>query len=107
MLNCRTRRPTLYRTVMTTNDLGQTWQEHATNRSTLIEPACNGSLYRFDFADAGREKHLLLFANPHSQKARVRHTLQVSFDDPQYGVAPGQAVVCYDADQVLGGGWIE
>jgi tRNA-uridine 2-sulfurtransferase len=33
--------------------------------------------------------------------------LRVEFDQPQYGVAPGQAVVCYDAAQVLGGGWIE
>lgn len=30
----------------------------------------------------------------------------VAFDEPCYGVAPGQAVVCYDGDQVLGGGWI-
>ena len=29
------------------------------------------------------------------------------FDDPQFGVAPGQAVVCYENDRVLGGGWIE
>ncbi|REK06750.1 MAG: tRNA 2-thiouridine(34) synthase MnmA [Planctomycetota bacterium] len=33
--------------------------------------------------------------------------LTVSFDEPQYGVAPGQAVVCYDGPRVLGGGWIE
>ena len=33
--------------------------------------------------------------------------LHVRFDQPQYGVAPGQAVVLYDGDQVLGGGWIE
>jgi tRNA-uridine 2-sulfurtransferase len=33
--------------------------------------------------------------------------LHVVFDEPQYGVAPGQAVVCYDRDLVLGGGWIE
>jgi tRNA-specific 2-thiouridylase len=33
--------------------------------------------------------------------------LRVTFDGPQYGVAPGQAVVCYDGDRVLGGGWIE
>jgi len=33
--------------------------------------------------------------------------LQVRFDEPCYGVAPGQAVVCYDGDRVLGGGWIE
>ncbi len=31
----------------------------------------------------------------------------VSFDAPRHGVAPGQAVVCYSGDQVLGGGWIE
>ena len=33
--------------------------------------------------------------------------LRVTFDAPQFGVAPGQAVVCYDGDRVLGGGWIE
>lgn len=33
--------------------------------------------------------------------------LRATFDEPQYGVAPGQAVVCYDGPQVLGGGWIE
>ena len=33
--------------------------------------------------------------------------LQVQFDEPQNGVAPGQAVVCFDDDRVLGGGWIE
>ena len=32
---------------------------------------------------------------------------RVTFDEPCYGVAPGQAVVCYDADRVLGGAWIE
>ncbi len=29
------------------------------------------------------------------------------FDSDEYGVAPGQAAVLYDADRVLGGGWIE
>ena len=33
--------------------------------------------------------------------------LRVTFDEPRHGVAPGQAVVCFDGDQVLGGGWIE
>ena len=32
--------------------------------------------------------------------------LNIRFDEPQNGVAPGQAVVCYDDDRVLGGGWI-
>ncbi|HEX3726581.1 MAG TPA: tRNA 2-thiouridine(34) synthase MnmA [Pirellulales bacterium] len=33
--------------------------------------------------------------------------LAVTFERPQYAVAPGQAVVCFDGPQVLGGGWIE
>jgi tRNA-uridine 2-sulfurtransferase len=32
--------------------------------------------------------------------------LRVRFVDPQTGVAPGQAVVCYDEDVVMCGGWI-
>jgi tRNA-specific 2-thiouridylase len=30
----------------------------------------------------------------------------VRFDRPEYGVAPGQAAVCYDGSRLLGGGWI-
>lgn len=33
--------------------------------------------------------------------------LNVVFDQPQSGIAPGQAVVCYQGNRVLGGGWIE
>ncbi|MEO7271410.1 MAG: tRNA 2-thiouridine(34) synthase MnmA [Vicinamibacterales bacterium] len=33
--------------------------------------------------------------------------VQVEFDAPQSAVAPGQALVMYDGDEVLGGGWIE
>lgn len=39
--------------------------------------------------------------------ARVNETgVEVIFRDPQPGVAPGQAVVLYHGDRVLGGGWI-
>lgn len=34
-------------------------------------------------------------------------TFRVEFDKPRFGVAPGQAIVCYDGERVLGGGWIE
>jgi tRNA-specific 2-thiouridylase len=43
--------------------------------------------------------------------ARVRvlpeNRVQVAFDEAQSAVTPGQAVVFYEGDQVLGGGWIE
>ncbi|WP_010584210.1 tRNA 2-thiouridine(34) synthase MnmA [Schlesneria paludicola] len=32
--------------------------------------------------------------------------VRVVFEEPQFGVAPGQALVLYDGDRVLGGGWI-
>lgn len=33
--------------------------------------------------------------------------MSVDFDESQFGIAPGQAVVLYDDDRVLGGGWIQ
>ncbi len=31
---------------------------------------------------------------------------EIHLNDPQYGIAPGQAAVCYDHDRMIGGGWI-
>ena len=43
--------------------------------------------------------------------ARVRSTnekgAELEFDAPQSAITPGQAVVFYDEDEVLGGGWID
>ena len=81
MLNMRNDHPEPFRAVYVTGDLGQTWRPHETNRNTLIEPNCNGSLYRFDYEEDGRPKHVLLFANPHSKEGRHHQTIQVSFDE--------------------------
>lgn len=81
MLNGRTTGKTRFRSVWITRDLGMTWQPHATHRNTLIEPRCNGSLIRFDRDLNGGTESLLLFANPHSQKGRDHHSIQVSFDE--------------------------
>jgi tRNA-specific 2-thiouridylase len=49
-------------------------------------------------------------SNAEPVPAAVRCTgddgFEVRFEQPQFAVAPGQAVVCYDGDVVLGGGWI-
>jgi tRNA-specific 2-thiouridylase len=33
--------------------------------------------------------------------------VRVTFDEPQSAITPGQAVVFYDGEVVLGGGWID
>ena len=48
----------------------------------------------------------------HAEAPAVAHAQEggraaVRFDNPQLAVTPGQAVVFYDADEVLGGGWID
>ncbi len=60
-------------------------------------------------------------AGPRRLTARIRHRHRdapavvtpqgtdraaVDFDDPQSAITPGQAVVFYDGDEVVGGGWI-
>lgn len=81
MLNMRNDREDPYRAVYVTDDLGQTWFPHETNRSALIEPNCNGSLYRFDYEESGESKHILLFANPNATDGRHHQTIKISFDD--------------------------
>lgn len=43
---------------------------------------------------------------PATVQAIADDELRVTFTDPQDAIAPGQAVVCYAGDRVLGGGWI-
>jgi tRNA-uridine 2-sulfurtransferase len=49
-------------------------------------------------------------AQPAMMTRLAERRLHVVFDEPQFAVTPGQAVVCYDAEsnsRVIGGGWIE
>jgi len=43
---------------------------------------------------------------PAAVQATGDDELTLTFDGPQFAVAPGQAAVVYDGDRVLGGGWI-
>lgn len=42
-----------------------------------------------------------------SEGSGIAERVQIVFDEPQFGVTPGQAAVWYDGDKVLGGGIIE
>jgi len=49
-------------------------------------------------------------ARPATMTLLPERRLCITFDEPQFAVTPGQAVVCYDVEdneRVLGGGWIE
>jgi tRNA-specific 2-thiouridylase len=43
---------------------------------------------------------------PATVTATGPNTLRVEFDEPHAAVTPGQAVVCYDGEELIGGGWI-
>ena len=49
-------------------------------------------------------------AQPATMTVLPERRLHLCFDEPQFAITPGQAVVCYDVaenQRVLGGGWIE
>lgn len=80
MLNCRyNRKPA--RVVMTTRDMGQTWQEHPTSEHALIEPGtCMASLIDVAQEVDGSRGDWLLFSNPNSTQARRQLTIKASPD---------------------------
>ncbi len=69
------------RAICVTTDMGKTWTEHPTSQSALIEPACQGGLYRHDYTRDGERRHILIFTNPSHHRSRINHTIKVSFDD--------------------------
>jgi tRNA-uridine 2-sulfurtransferase len=32
--------------------------------------------------------------------------VRFEFEEPQWAITPGQALVCYEGDRIIGGGWI-
>ncbi len=83
MLNCRYNRANS-RVVMTTVDMGQTWQRHPTSIGALIEPrSCQASLIKIEPTDsngAANDAGLLLFSNPNSTSGRNHLTIKASLD---------------------------
>lgn len=77
MINCRDNRGGS-RSVYTSRDLGQTWDEHRSSRKALPEPVCNAGLIRLRHPEYGP---LLLFSNPNTTQGRHHFTLKVSKDE--------------------------
>jgi sialidase-1 len=70
------------RAIAVTSDLGNTWTEHETSCSALIEPVCMASIHKHEFIDdLGHKKNMLFFSNPNSKYTRDKQTIKVSFDD--------------------------
>ncbi len=77
-----------------------TWKLTATGANWLVEPTavpetCSVQI-RYQAVPV-----------PAQISLQADNRFQVHFEQPQLGVAPGQAVVCYTAERTLGGGWIE
>lgn len=80
MLNCRYNRKSV-RVVMTTRDMGKTWQKHETSERSLIEPgSCMASLIDVDNEVGKNVGNWLLFSNPDSSRGRHHLTVKASPD---------------------------
>lgn len=45
-------------------------------------------------------------AAPGRLEVMTEEDVRFEFDEPQWAITPGQALVCYDGERVIGGGWI-
>lgn len=80
MLNMRDNRGGS-RAVSTTTDMGKTWKEHVSSRTSLQEPVCMASLISVKAKDNVLGKDILLFSNPNDTKNRHSITIKASLDD--------------------------
>lgn len=79
LLNMRNYAPEeRHRKIAHSTDGGATWSDLKSD-STLIEPICQASLQRYQFASEGQG--ILLFSNPASKTHRENMTLRASYDD--------------------------
>lgn len=92
MLNMRDNRGGS-RSVSISKDMGNTWTEHSSSRSALIEPVCMASIITHP------SKDLLLFSNPAATDGRYNMTIKVS--DDQGNSWPVDHQILLD----MGNGW--
>jgi tRNA-specific 2-thiouridylase len=76
-------------------------------RTTLVASAVN-----WIAENDGSRRVSAQIRHRHRPAAALVHSMdggraEVVFDEPQVAISPGQAVVFYDGDDVVGGGWID
>lgn len=83
----------------------------ALERTTLTASGVNWMLGRPDgplrVTAQIRHRHQPAAAVVSPMDSATGSRAELTFDEPQTAITPGQAVVFYDGDVVLGGGWIE
>jgi tRNA-specific 2-thiouridylase len=84
------------------------------DRCELTAADCNWLVGRVPAIDQPQRCYAQIRYNAPARPAMMTpladRRLHIMFDEPQFAITPGQAVVCYDAIEnrrVLGGGWIE
>ncbi len=79
MLNARVQGGAKCRKIATSSDGGETWTP-LREEPLLIEPVCQGSLFRLSDPLDGRRSRIL-FSNPASQASRRNGTVRLSYDE--------------------------
>jgi tRNA-uridine 2-sulfurtransferase len=75
----------------------------------LVHGAAPGlcvAMYRYNSRPVPARVELLP-DSPEPTPSDRRGRFRVTFEDPQHAISPGQAIVLFRGDEVLGGGWIE
>lgn len=74
MLNMRDNRGGS-RSVAISHDMGESWTEHSSSRSALVEPVCMASIIENPYEEQ------LLFSNPAASNGRYNMTIKLSVDE--------------------------
>lgn len=78
----------------------------AVGRARLVETNCIGELPAGPLSAKVRSLARPVPVSLEGEPGESR-PVHICFDQPEYGVAPGQAAVLYCGDRVVGGGWID
>jgi sialidase-1 len=92
MMNMRDNRGS-FRTIATTNDMGEHWSMHSSSRTALPDPVCMASLIKARVKVGGKKREVLFFSNPNSSIERKNLTIKASLDNGENWLSANQLLV--------------